>query len=481
MNFTEFSFWWILIGVGAPLLVVRGLSRRLGFWQPSYDRISLMLMSLLLFWNAAQSSFAIFAFELVFNYGLVCLMQRQKGWRAKAIATLIIGVDLAILIYFKYLVFLAEDVFGWAFIGLFGQWSQQESVNAALPGLQGIPPGISFYTFQMVAFVVDSLEAKTTSSLRFVDYVNFAAFFPQVVAGPIERRRDLLPQIETFRLKFSSDTIDEGLKWLAIGLFMKLVLGDNLAPHIQLDAIDNAWSVWLSIYLFGLRIYFDFAGYSFMALGIAKVIGVDLTVNFLAPYISLNIQEFWRRWHVTLSNWFRDYVFIPLGGSQKNRTALNIFIVFIVSGLWHGAGWNFILWGVYHGGLLVLYRYLGERFQITAFAAWLVTFSTAMFGWLFFMETRLDYLFAKLATLGTPTAYSLSNVSSAIAALDNKVGLGIILLLSHGLLACEHLAARRDRLRVYDSLLRPVVSLALAGLVILLAARSSSQFVYFAF
>lgn len=481
MNFTEFSFWWILGLVGLPLLLARSLSRRFGFWRAGHDRIGLMLMSLLLFWNAAQSSFAIFAFELVLNYGLVRIMQRQKGWWAQAIAAVIISVDLAILIYFKYLAFIIENALGWVQVGLLSQGGQTGQADTILPGLQGIPPGISFYTFQMVAFVIDSLKAKTPRPLRFIDYVNFASFFPQVVAGPIERRRDLLPQIESFQLRFSADKIDEGLRWLALGLFMKLVLGDNLAPHVQLNAVDNAWAIGFSIYLFGLRIYFDFAGYSFMALGIAKVIGVDLTANFLAPYISLNIQEFWRRWHVTLSGWFRDYVFIPLGGSRVNRTSLNIFVVFVISGLWHGAGWNFIFWGAYHGGLLILHRQLGQRFQLPAAVAWLLTFSTVMFGWLFFMETRLDYLFAKLATLGTPTAYSLSNASSLVASLDDKVGLGVMLLLAHGLLAGEQLAAWRDRQQVYDHLLRPVVSLTLAGLVILLAARSSSQFVYFAF
>lgn len=436
-----------------------------------------MLLSLFLFWNAAQSSFIIFAFELVFNYAMVRLMQRQKGWRAQAIATLVIGVDIVILVYFKYLSFLVEDVFGLAFTGL----SVQFTDNVILPGVQGIPPGISFYTFQMVAFVVDSLKCRDMRPLRFVDYVNFAAFFPQVVAGPIERRSDLLPQIESFRFRFNVEDIDEGLKWLTIGLFMKLVLGDNIAPHINLGDTANAWIIWFSTYLFGLRIYFDFAGYSFIALGIARIIGVRLSVNFLAPYISLNIQEFWRRWHVTLSGWFRDYLFIPLGGSRVNRTALNIFTVFVISGLWHGAGWNFIFWGAYHGGLLVIHKYFGKRFSIPPFLSWALTLLSVMFGWLFFMETRLNYLLMKLQTLVTPSAYSLTNVRETFASLDNQAGLLLILLLANGFLVLEHVAARRDRKQVYAGLLHPAVSLTLVGLVILLAARASSQFVYFAF
>jgi D-alanyl-lipoteichoic acid acyltransferase DltB (MBOAT superfamily) len=404
-------------------------------------------------------------------------MQRQKGWRSLAIAIAVIGVDIAILIYFKYLSFLVEDVVGLILPGLSGPWIE----NTVSFGPYGIPPGISFYTFQMVAFVVDSYKLTTAKPIRFVDYVNFASFFPQVVAGPIERRSDLLPQIESFRLQFSIQNIDEGLKWLAIGLFMKLVLGDNLAPHINLDEFTNPWTIWFSTYLFGLRIYFDFAGYSFIALGIARIIGIHLSVNFLAPYISLSIQEFWRRWHVTLSTWFRDYLFIPLGGSRVPWAALNIFTVFVISGLWHGAGWNFILWGAYHGGLLVMHKYLGKRFEIPPFFAWALTFSCAMFGWLFFMETRLSYLLLKLRTLVIPSAYSLANLHTMLTSMDNRVGLGLIFLLAHSLLALEHIAARRDRGQVYDRLLHPTTALTLGGLVILLAARSSSQFVYFAF
>ena len=473
MNFTEFSFWWWLFLMIVPFLGIRQLAGYLNFWQPSYDRIGLMVLSLTLFWNAAHSSFIIFALELIFNYEMVRLMQRQQSSRAKIIAGITIAIDLAILIYYKYLNFFVEEVFGLAVGGVSDGWQGNIAIHS-------IPPGISFYTFQMVAFVIDSLNSKDKHQIGFIDYINFASFFPQVVAGPIERRSDLFPQIESFRFKFSIENIDTGLKWLVLGLFMKLVLGDNLATHIDLEETANAWIVWLSIYLFGLRIYFDFAGYSFIALGIARIIGIKLTVNFLAPYISLNIQEFWRRWHITLSTWFRDYIFIPLGGSRLKRTALNIFIVFGISGLWHGAGWNFILWGVYHGCLLIFHRYARQCLSLPRFLAWALTLVSVMFGWLFFMETNLNYLLLKLETIINPAAYSISNLYE-LTSIDNKYGLFITLALAILLLVLEHIASWKDRKQVYRLLLLPRISLIILSLVILLAARESSQFVYFKF
>ena len=477
MNFTEFSFWWWLFLIAVPLLGTRYLGQRLKIWHSSYDRTGLMLLSLILFWNAAHSSFFIFAFELVFNYSMVRLMQNQPKVRAKLISIVTIGINIAILIGFKYLDFLVEDVLGLGFVEITEGWNQ----NIAIPGISSIPPGISFYTFQMVAFVVDSYKTNDKHRIKFIDYVNFASFFPQVVAGPIERRSDLLPQIESFRFNFSLENIDTGLQWLVLGFFMKIVLGDNLAPHINLEEIENAWMIWLSVYLFGFRIYFDFAGYSFIALGLAKMIGVQLSINFLAPYIAQNIQEFWRRWHITLSGWFRDYIFIPIGGSRVGRTGLNILIVFTVSGLWHGAGWNFIFWGFYHGLLLIIHRSIGHFVLLPKFISWILTVTSVMFGWLFFMETNMNTLLLKLQTLITPSAYSLADTHEKIVEMNNKFGLAFILILALIFLGLEQIAAWQDREEVYRFLLQPKVSLILLGLVILFAAKSSSQFVYFAF
>jgi D-alanyl-lipoteichoic acid acyltransferase DltB (MBOAT superfamily) len=351
-------------------------------------------------------------------------------------------------------------------------------ISNTFPGLQQIPPGISFYTFQKVAFVIDSFKSKNRQNIDFLDYLNFASFFPQIVAGPIERRADLLPQIQGFRFKLNLENLEIGIRWIVFGLFFKLVLSDNIAPLIDLSTVHNAWAVWLFIYLFGLRIYFDFAGYSFIALGLAKILGIQLTMNFHAPYVSRNTQEFWRRWHITLSTWFRDYLYFPLGGSRVPWVALNLMIVFTISGLWHGASWNFIFWGAYHGVLLLIHRYCGRLLPIPAFLAWAMTFGSVMFGWLFFMETNLQQLVLKLQTLANPAAYSLSNLASALP--DSRVAFFILVLLSVGVLLSEHICQWRQQELAYTTLVSPWVTRFMVILLIWLSAESS-DFIYFAF
>jgi len=487
LNFTEFSFWWLLFLYLVPVLGVRYVGKRLQLWKDDYDRIALMVLSLMLFYNASSKSFIIFAFEIVFNYGMVCLMLRSRGWQAQLIAATVIVIDVSILAYFKYLHFFLQDVLGLAIKEIGGNWGG----DVAIPGVRAIPPGLSFYTFEMVAFVVDSMRGKDKKPIGFIDYVNFVSFFPHVVAGPIERRVRLYNQVKIFRFNFTTENLENGLSWLSLGLFMKLVLADNLTPFINYAETANAWLVWLSIYLFTLRIYFDFAGYSFMALGIARILGIELTINFLAPYTSQSIQEFWRRWHITLNNWFRDYVFLPLMGTKKEWAAFYLFITFTLSGFWHGAAWNFVLWGAYHGFLLLLlrytgrpfYRFLGQRLFMPDFLSWAMTFWSVMFGCLFFMETNVQRLGVKLQTLATPVAYSLTNMSKAFSSfsVNELSALVLTLVLANGVLFLEHLGVWQKRECEYDVLLSPWVARVLLGLTVLLAAQTPSQFIYFDF
>lgn len=465
-----------------PLLGARYVGQRLKIWQDDYDRIGLMLLSLLLFYNASNKSFIIFAFEVIFNYAMVWLILRRQGWEARAIAIAVIIIDVAILAYFKYLHFFLQDVLGMAIKGAGGNWGG----DVAIPGVRAVPPGLSFYTFEMVAFVVDSLASKTKKPIGFIDYINFVSFFPHVVAGPIERKSKLYTQLTKFRFKFTQENFENGLRWLALGMFMKLVLADNITPYINYQETANAWLVWFSAYLFTLRIYFDFAGYSFMAIGIAKFLGVELTVNFLAPYTSVSIQEFWRRWHITLNNWFRDYVFLPLMGAKKQWAAFYLFITFTLSGFWHGAAWNFVLWGAYHGFLLLVLRYtgrLGQRLSMPSFVSWALTFWFVILGCLFFMETNIGRLGEKLITLINPAAYSISNISNALGSFTVNQGaaLAFTLVLANALLFLEHLAVWQKREFEYDLLLSPWVARVLLGLTVLLAAQTPSQFIYFDF
>ncbi|HEY9646602.1 MAG TPA: MBOAT family O-acyltransferase [Chroococcidiopsis sp.] len=486
MNFSDFSFWWVLLLFSIPFFTIRFIAKSLNLWHSAFDALGLAVMSLTLFVNASRSSFIIFIFEIVFNYVMVSWMLRCQGWRTKAIATTVIAFDIAVLAYFKYLNFFVEDVVGMLFPALTANWQAKN-----VPGMGSIPPGLSFYTFQMVAFVVDSYTSRRKTSLKALDYVNFVSFFPQVVAGPIERRADLLPQIESFRFKFTLDNFDEGFRWLSLGLFMKFVLADNISPFISLDDTTNAWLIWFHAFLFTLRIYFDFAGYSFVAFGLARFVGVRLTVNFLAPYTSQSINEFWRRWHVTLSTWFRDYVFLPLMGKKKSWAPFYLFVTFTLSGFWHGAAWNFILWGAYHGLLLLVlryagrpfYRFVGDRLFMPQFISWALTFGSVILGCLFFMETNTGRLVQKLQTIVNPFAYSLGNMGQAIASFEfnQQILLGLTLILATGVLFLEHLAIWRKCEGEYDLLTSPWISRTLFALTILLAANQPSQFIYFEF
>lgn len=480
MNFTEFSFWWFLFILGVPLLIFRSIGKRIHLWQDNYDRVALMLFSLSLFWVTAAYSFIIFITEIIFNYVMIRILQRNRGWREQTIATTVIVVDLSILIYYKYLIFFTTSLQKLILLHVADQWY----VKILMPEAGNtIPLGISFFTFQMIAFLIYFLKSDESKTVNFIDYINCMSFFPKVVAGPIERWSEFNAQMKNFRFKLNADDIDAGLRWLSLGMFMKFVVADNMASFINLEETKNAWSVLLSVYLFGFKLYFDFAGYSFIAVGIAKVLGINLTINFLAPYMSLNIQEFWHRWHVTLMNWFRDYLYIPLGGSRTKLVSVNIIIVFVLSGLWHGAGWNFVLWGVYHAVLLILFRYVGRHISMPKIVSWFITFNSTMFGWLFFMETDTARLIMKLKTITSPLAYSTSNAIGIFARMTiaEISTLAIVLILANLVFLFEYISAWYDGNFVYNRILSNSIPYALLFLTILLSARSFARFVYFNF
>ncbi|GBF82879.1 MBOAT family O-acyltransferase [Aphanothece sacrum] len=485
MNYSDFSFWWVLILFSVPYFTVRYIAKSFNLWRGIFDTIGVLALSLILFLNASRSSFVIFIFEVIFNYLMVWWMLRLQGGKAKLIATIVIVINIGILAYFKYLTFFVEDLLG-IFLNIPDNWQQ----TFPIPVRNQIPPGLSFYTFQMVGFVVDSLADRKKKPIGILDYMNFVSFFPQIVAGPIERRKDLFPQIESFRFKFTIDNFEQAFKWISLGFFMKFVLADNIAPYIDLTISNNAWTVWFFALLFTLRIYFDFAGYSFVAVGLGHFLGVNITVNFLAPYTSQSINEFWRRWHITLSTWFRDYVFLPLMGSNKKWAAFYLFLTFTLSGFWHGAAWNFIIWGAYHGALLLVLRYLGRPFYglignyvpRPQIISWGLTFGSVIFGCLFFMETNSHRLLTKLHTLVTPGAYSWDNFQGVWSSYTvNEVSaLGLVLVLSTLILLMEHIAVWQGKFE-YELLLSRWVSPVLLALTILLAANIPSEFIYFEF
>lgn len=469
MNFAEFRFWFYLAYVLGLVLTLRPIfvriSNRDNTFIARYDRTSILIIGLFLLGCVSLTTLGIFLFVCIITYLGLALFLRGSSIHRYAFLVALVPLQLLPLLYYKYSHFLVNGI-----------------LQADLPGLSDliIPVGLSFYTFQVVGFVVDTVIHKHPLP-RFLDFMNFAAFFPQIVAGPIERRENLLPQMERFRFRWDSKAVDEGAAWIVIGLFFKVCLADNLAVHFDPRPTENPFFIWLNNIIFGFRIYYDFAGYSFIALGIARCLGVNLTLNFASPYVSGDAQEFWRRWHITLSTWFRDYVYLPLGGSRTKTWALSILIVFIVSGIWHGAGWNFILWGLFWGLMLLLFHAC-KRLRIPRPLGWAFTMAGAFFAWLCFYETRTDILFAKMGTLLDPTAYTLAHVRQVIAILEpgGAFVLAAFLLMAFSALIVEWFSLRNTG-QPYAFFKKPAVLCGLVALTVLLAPGEKNDFIYFAF
>ncbi|MCH5327646.1 MAG: MBOAT family protein [Coprobacter sp.] len=267
-----------------------------------------------------------------------------------------IAVNIAILVFFKYANFFSENLdLLFRQFGIRLDWITLDIL---------LPVGISFYTFQAISYPIDIYRKKLPATTDFVAFATFIAFFPQLVAGPIERSTHLLPQFLQPR-RFRYDKAVNGLRQMLWGFFKKLVIADNcsLLANLVFDRYTTAdpLTLWTGALLFTFQIYGDFSGYSDIAIGTARLFGIDLRQNFRYPYFSCDITEFWRRWHISLNTWFRDYIYIPLGGSRCSAAKVirNTLVVFLISGLWHGANWTFIAWGIYHGLLflpLVLLR-----------------------------------------------------------------------------------------------------------------------------
>ena len=296
-------------------------------------------------WNPKYALLMLFSTIVTYLSGI--LISKSKSKKEKKIwVALSIIINLLILAIFKYYSFIIDNLSSiFTFINL------PKTLNVLLP------VGISFYTFQALSYTIDVYRNDVAVEKNFARYALFVSFFPQLVAGPIEKSKDLLKQFNQEH-KFNWDNLKNGLLLMGVGFFYKLVLSVRAALVVNqvynnLQDYMNGGGLYLIIatILFAFQIYFDFNAYSIIAKGSAKVLGYELTTNFNKPYFATSVKDFWRRWHISLSSWFREYLYFPLGGSRKGfwRTQINIFIVFLVSGLWHGAAWTFVIWGIIHG------------------------------------------------------------------------------------------------------------------------------------
>lgn len=337
-------------------------------WKPAFA-IVLVAVTLVTYWG-----------------GLVLTSQEGASNKRKKLVWLFALLGFLPLLVFKYYNFLNNSISeGLSAIGL----------QFALPGLNwAIPVGISFFTFQAVGYMLDVYHCRTRAEHNLIDYLLFVSFFPQVMSGPISKADELLPQIKG-RHFFNYDQGREGLQMLLWGMFLKLVIADRLGLFVDTVFANyihyNGATNFVASLFYTIQIYCDFAGYSLMAIGIARTMGFNLIDNFRRPYLAISITDFWKRWHISLTRWLTQQIYIPLGGSRcsKPRTYWNIFVTFLVSGIWHGANWTFIVWGCMHGLFQIIekalgwQKYVGQNRGIKATRI-LITFFFVNLAWIFF-------------------------------------------------------------------------------------------------
>lgn len=377
-------------------------------------------MWLLVYFQKTESSEFLYCFSKLLFYGywdwrflllilfttLACFASgiligsSQNRKKRRWICGINIGINIAILCFFKYFNFFSDNLK--ILFEQFGYQLDWFTLDVLLP------VGISFYTFQAISYPIDVYRKKIEPTQNFIAFTAFISFFPQLVAGPIERSTQLLPQFLRKR-KFEYYTAVEGMRQILWGFFKKIVIADNCAGLANM-IFDNYTSysagiLWLGAFLFTFQIYGDFSGYSDIAIGTAKLFGIHLSRNFHFPYFSRDIAEFWRRWHISLNTWFRDYIYIPLGGSRcsKPKIVRNTMIIFLLSGLWHGANWTFVVWGAYHGLLFLPLILLGKNRNniqhisykriippFTMICKILFTFLLVIVGWIIFRAANIE-------------------------------------------------------------------------------------------
>lgn len=332
----------------------------------------ILLLLCIIFYASFSLNLTIFiGFIALLNYilGIILYLKRDKK-----VLILAILCNAGPLIYYKYSNFLINNI-------------QNLHLLNGIPTLENlvIPLGISFFTFELIHYIVDVYKGKKPV-FNIVEFFLFVFFFPTLIAGPIKRFENFIPQIK--KPKVNWDLITYGTFLIIKGLFKKIVLANTLGNFVSygFENTNNSLLILLGIYAFSLQIYFDFSGYTDIGRGSAAILGIKIPENFLSPYLAQNIQDFWRRWHITLMSWLRDYLYIPLGGSRKKRT-WNILIVFFASGLWHGAAWHYVIWGMYHGALMIIHRALSplKSFgKLNKYISIFITFNLVTFGWIFF-------------------------------------------------------------------------------------------------
>ena len=372
------SLYFLLVFLPVALLLYYVTPKKL-------KNILLVLISFVFYAWGEPQYLLVLLFSIIFNYltGLELQeLKRQKNDKIEKIAMISgVAVNLLLLGSFKYMGFLVDNINGLL------------HTNIPAPGVS-LPLGISFFTFSALSYILDVYFGKCEAQRNPLSFALYISFFPKVMSGPIARYVDMEEQLNNRRI--TPVAVGEGLNLLVVGLAKKVLLADNLGSAFSaISQMQNmsALTAVLGVIFYGLQLYYDFSGYSDMAIGIGRLMGFELPQNFDHPYMSKNISEFWRRWHITLGMWFRNYVYIPMGGNRcsQKRQLINLATVWLLTGLWHGASWSFVVWGLYHGAFVVLEKFvIKDRLDILPKGVRVFVSSLIVFlGWVFFFSPTL--------------------------------------------------------------------------------------------
>ncbi|WP_340112483.1 MBOAT family O-acyltransferase [Maribellus mangrovi] len=412
------------------------------------------------------------------------LFRNTKKTTRKLLLSASLVVNIGILFFFKYFNFFIDSFHTLTRIDINKSWS---TLNIILP------VGISFYTFQTLSYTIDIYRNKIKPTRSILTFFTFVAFFPQLVAGPIERAARLIPQFEK-RPLFKYDQATSGLKLMLWGFFKKMVIADQLANivdpvYAQPDQFGG-WAIVFATFLFGYQIYCDFSGYSDIAIGTARLFGIELMTNFKTPYLAASFREFWHRWHISLSTWFRDYVYIPLGGNRGSSFfwIRNIFITFVVSGLWHGANVTFLIWGAFHGILLIAEHFITSRNKnskkLKQLSGWAITFILVNVSWIFFRAESWQHISILFTDIFRNP--ELGDFVSLLFNSGNFTNVGRILFFIFPVfLLVEYLMKEKSFDELLSGLSRPVQWSVFYIIIIVILVfgvlNSAPQFIYFQF
>jgi alginate O-acetyltransferase complex protein AlgI len=438
-----------------------------GYWTPKY--LYLIISS------------------IIINFGFSKLMLRFENHK-KLLLILGIIFNVSLLGYYKYTNFFIDNL-------------NYLIDNDIILQQIILPLGISFFTFQQIAFIIDSYKGET-KNYRFFEYCLFVTFFPQLIAGPIVHHKEMMPQFEEKdNARLHARNFALGTYIFILGLAKKVLIADNFATVANMGyGAERALSFfesWITSLSYTMQLYFDFSGYCDMAIGAALLFNIKLPLNFNSPYKALNIQDFWRRWHMTLNRFLTQYIYFPLGGSQvgKYRTYFNIFVIFFISGIWHGAGWTFVLWGILHGVASMIYRaWKTTNLSLPKWAAWLVTFLFVNAAWVFFRSETLSKAFSILKGMVGLNGIEYPSIANAInKILPFTIGINVELLYTSPaivkhlivLLVCLGIVVfaknSMERMNEFNMNMGKVIVLSIITAASILSLSKVSEFLYFNF